>query len=233
MLQPLLERSRTRLRTWARERARALAIDAFHRAYYDSPTSWPQNQFLGYPILQCPLDLQNYQELIHRAPPAFVLQTGVAGGGSLLYFASMLDLCGAPKSALVIGVDIELSARARTLSHPRIRLIEGSSVDHATLSQVRAALPAPTGLVILDSDHSERHVLAELRAYHPWVGVGGHLVVEDTNVNGHPVLPTFGPGPHEAVERFLAEQPGFVRDDALWQRQLISFHQRGWLRRER
>jgi cephalosporin hydroxylase len=144
----------------------------------------------------------------------------------------LLDLIDAPPEALVIGVDIVLTESARTLNHPRIRLIEGSSTDPEVVAKVKALLPSPDGMVILDSDHSKQHVDNELRCYHPFVGIGKHLVVEDTNVNGHPVVPHFGPGPRESVDEFLAHAPAFRADDA-WKRNFFSFHQHGWLIRER
>ena len=208
--------------------ARVVA-DAFHQLYYDS-LAWDRNEFLGYPIQQCPFDLQVYQELIHRLRPGFVVQTGVAAGGSILYFATLLDLIGAGEDAVVIGVDIALSPRARTLRHPRVRLIEGSSTDPAVLENVKSLAPGGNGLVSLDSDHSAAHVLNELRTYRQFVGVGSYLVAEDTNVNGHPVLPHFGPGPHEAAAAFLQEEPAYKRDDSVWERNWFSFHQ--WLRRQ-
>ena len=85
-------------------------------------------------------------------------------------------------------------------------------------------------MVILDSDHSRDHVLAELRAYAPMVTTAQYLIVEDTNVNGNPVLPEFGPGPMEALDAFLAENDDFEPDDER-EKFLLTFNPRGYLRR--
>jgi len=210
---------------------RTRIVNLFHRIWYNATDSWQRNTYMGYPVLQIPMDLWLYQELIFRERPACILQTGVAEGGSLLYFAHLLDLTGAPASCLVIGVDITLSPKAQTLRHGRIRLVEGDSTAPeviARLEELRNGLPA---LVILDSDHRRDHVLRELERYHHMVPAGGCLVVEDTNVNGHPVYHSHGPGPFEAVEEFLSVHDDFIRDDGIWKRNLLSFHQYGWLRR--
>jgi cephalosporin hydroxylase len=109
--------------------------------------------------------------------------------------------------------------------------VKGSSVDEEILGQVRSLLPEGSGMVVLDSDHSMDHVLAELEAYQEFVGVDSYLVAEDAMLNGHPVKHLHGPGPYEAVQSFLKDNADFIRDDALWKRNKFSFHQRGWLRR--
>lgn len=205
-------------------------VDTFHYLYYHT-MGWDSNTYLGYQIKQCPFDLQAYQELVFRVRPEFTLQTGVAGGGSILYFATLLDLIGAPPESIVIGVDVELTEAARTLDHARIHLLEGDSTSMDITSQISDLVSDRTGMVVLDSDHRMGHVLDELRLYCQWVAHDGYLVVEDTNINGHPAYPNFGPGPLEAVEQFLQENSNFTRDDSPWKRNLLSFHQKGWLKR--
>jgi len=206
-----------------------IVIKFFHYIWWQSKDTWPRNKFLGYEILQCPFDLQIYQELIFASKPEFILQTGICGGGSIVYFSSILDLMGASNDVKVIGVDIELSEEAKEIKNDRVILFEGSSTSDEVLSRIRDYTKGKKGIIILDSDHSETHVSQELSIYKDFVQKDCYLVVEDTNLNGNPVHPNFGPGPYEAVKKFLLENKDFRQDNQLWKRNLFSFHQYGWL----
>ena len=190
-------------------------------------------KFLGYPIWQSPIDMQIYQELIFKVNPGFILQTGVAQGGSILYFSTLLDLINAPAEALVIGIDIKLQDLALTLHHPRIRLIEGDSTDPTVVSQTKALIQASNGFISLDSNHAQEHVLKELNIYSELVNIGSYIVAEDTHINGHPIYANLlnDPSPLEAVKKFLRNNHHFIADDKVWQPYLFSYHKYGWLRR--
>ncbi len=131
-------------------------------------------------------------------------------------------------------VTVDLERRDPTFNdHPAITRLLGSSVDPAILDAMRAAVTASPGpvLVSLDSDHSADHVFAELEAYASFVTAGSYLVVEDTNIAGHPIpMGMDDGGPRKAVDAFLATHPAFVREP-LCERLLLTMHPGGWLRR--
>ena len=206
-----------------------IVIRFFHYIWWQSKDTWPRNKFLGYEILQCPFDLQIYQELIFSSKPEFMLQTGICGVGSIVYFSSILELMGTSNDVKVIGIDIELSKEAKEIKNDRVILFEGSSTSDEVVSKIKDYTQGKKGIIILDSDHSETHVSKELSIYKDFVQKGCYLVVEDTNLNGNPVHPNFGPGPYEAVKKFLLENKDFRQDNQLWKRNLFSFHQYGWL----
>jgi cephalosporin hydroxylase len=176
----------------------------FNRVYYaNADRTMFDCAWLGTTTVKYPLDLWIYQELIVEQRPQLIVETGTFRGGSAAYFGSICDLLG---EGHVVSVDIQDLSPPQ---HPRV----GSSIAPETVAAVHARAEGLVRIfVILDSDHSRDHVLAELHAYSDLVPVGGSLIVEDTNVNGHPVLPEHGPGPYEAVDAFLADNDAFVRD---------------------
>ena len=205
------------------------SAEEFHRLFYETAYAkgdeWNPKWF-GVAALKCPFDLWIYQEIIHETRPDLVLETGTARGGSALFLASIFDLLGGGE---VVSIDIV--RRPEWPTHPRVTYLTGSSTSPAVLEQVtERAAKASRVMVILDSDHKKDHVLAELKAFSPLVSPGSYLIVEDTNINGHPVFPGFGPGPSEAVDEFLAGTDRFVRDLAR-QRFFVTFNPGGYLRR--
>jgi cephalosporin hydroxylase len=201
-------------------------VDQFHRLYYNDPGTWLETRWLGVPAWKCPLDLWIYQEILQELRPQLIVECGTAHGGSAYFLASICDLLG---SGEIVTIDVETKPGRPV--HPRITYIPGSSVDPDVIAQVRARLPADGNvLVILDSDHRAAHVERELSLYAGMVSVGSYLIVEDTNINNHPVGPDFGPGPMEAVSAFLEGNDQFVVDEGR-QKYHLTFNPRGFLRR--
>lgn len=207
--------------------------DAFHQAWYGSRHTWSSTFWMGVPTLKNPLDLWLYQEIIVGYRPALIIETGTAFGGSALFCAHVMDL--SYRGALSGHVlTIDNAPQSPLPTHPRLTSLTGDALADETLETVRSYVNGvPAGrnvLVLLDSDHAEAHVRKELDAYAGFVTPGSYLVVEDTNVNGHPVSPDHGPGPYEAVEDFLAAHPEFSRDPYC-EKYILTMNPNGWLRR--
>lgn len=206
---------------------------------YDYPYLW---SWMGVPIIQLPADVMATQEVIWATKPDVIIETGVARGGSVLFMASLLEVIGKGK---VIGVDIDIRAHNRDTidRHPmskRVVLIEGGSVDTDTLASVRAEIPAGAKvMVVLDSDHSRDHVLAECRSYGPLVTEGCYLVVADTLV-GHmseenapkkrSKLWFNGNEPLSALKDYLAECDRFEVDREINGKLVLASSPGGYLR---
>ncbi len=208
--------------------ADAQAIDRFHDLYYQRWVDGSDTinlSWFGHRVLKCPTDLWLYQELLVRRQPDFVIEAGTYFGGSALYLATILDLLGRGRV-----ITIDNTPQPGRPVHPRIEYVRGSSVDPVVVREIHKTVAGRRAMVILDSDHTEAHVYAELKAWAGIVGIGDYVVVEDTNVNGHPTWPTFGPGPMEAVNRFMAEPNGFEIDRRC-ERFLMTLNPRGYLRR--
>ncbi len=213
----------------SREREASI-VDQFHKLYFDARAynmTWRNTFWMGHAVLKCPLDLWQYQEILHERRPDLIVETGTAFGGSALFLAHTLDILG---NGQVMTIDIE--PREGRPKHNRITYISGSSTDEQVIAPVRkAAAAAKTVMVILDSDHYMDHVLGEMRCLAPLVTPGSYLIVEDTNLNGHPVEPEYGPGPMEALDAYLAESQDFEIDPR-WEKFFLSFNPRGFLKRK-
>ena len=225
-------REELRRRPWRHDPAVRQAItDQFHRMYYDGygqGGTWAATYWRGVVAEKCPLDLWVFQEIIHALRPDVIVETGTRFGGSALFMA---DLCEVLGNGRVVSVDI--ADEVGRPEHPRISYVRGSSVADATFATVKQHLgPADKVMVVLDSDHSKSHVLAELRLYHTLVSRGHYLIVEDTNIGGHPVAEDFGPGPMDAVQEFLASGGTGFQVDGSREKLCLTFCPGGYLRRE-
>ena len=204
-------------------------VDDFHKLYYQSSgQTWLNTRWLGVPIQKCPLDLQVFQEIIWETRPDVIVEAGTAFGGSALFMADVLDAVGKGR---VVTIDIkDIKGRPQ---HGRITYLTGSSTSPAIVAKVKSMIrPGETVMVDLDSDHRKAHVLKEMRLYAPLVTKGSYLIVEDTNINGHPVEPNFGPGPAEALAEFLKGNRDFVVDKQR-EKLILTFNPGGYLRKVR
>ncbi len=210
-------------------------MEKVSRHKYSYNFSW-----LGRPIIQFPQDIIAMQELIWQVKPELIIETGVAHGGSLVFYASMLHLLG--KDGIVVGIDIDIRGhnRCEIESHPfypRIRLIEGDSTATPVADQVRemAKGKAPV-LVVLDSNHTHQHVLHELNLYAPLVTRGSYLVVFDTIIEDFPAdyfhdRPwNKGNNPKTAVTEFLLANKRFVLDRSIESKLQITVAPSGYLK---
>ena len=211
--------------------------DLWTRSGWQSRVSY-EVTWLGVPVIQVPEDIVMVQELVWKVRPDVIIESGVAHGGALILYASLLELMGRGR-AIGIDVDIRKYNRLAIQSHPlsrRITLIEGSSVAEATVEQVRGLVkPTDVVLVMLDSNHTRDHVLAELELYGPLVTPGSYLVVFDEVMpmvadapNGKPTWDE--DNPLEAVRDYLARHPEFVSDPE-YERLGVTYCRGGFLRR--
>jgi cephalosporin hydroxylase len=188
--------------------------------------TWSDTYFLGVRVLKCPTDLWVYQEIIFDTQPDLIIETGTAYAGSALYLASLCESIGRGR---VITVDINHAERH--VPHERITYLTGSSTSTEILEQIKNVIQEQERvMVVLDSDHSRDHVLTEMRLLAPLVSQGCYLIVEDTCVNGYPILPEHGAGPMEAVKMFLQDTHDFVIDRSK-EKFLLTFNPRGYLLR--
>jgi cephalosporin hydroxylase len=197
--------------------------------------AWSNMWFEDVRLEKIPFDLWMVQQIIYEVQPEFIVETGTWRGGSALYWAYTLNGLGLTGSRVLTADvwDSTAGAAAHPLWKRYVSFFKGSSTDPRIVSEIAREARGRRTLVMLDSDHSSRHVLEELHAYAPMVSRGSYVIVEDTHLDGVPTDPTFGPGPADAVKTFLAEPAGrdFVADENR-EAYIITFNPGGWLRRK-
>jgi cephalosporin hydroxylase len=197
----------------------------FHMCYYNSRI-WENTFWHGHQILKCPMDMWIYQELIWKIKPDYIIETGTFRGGSALYYSHLFDLQGQGE---VITIDV--MERPNRPEHDRIHYLIGSSSDVEIFSQVKSMIGENKKvMVVLDSDHSRDHVFKEMQLWHRMVSKDSYMIVEDSNVNGYPVRPDFGPGPMEAINDFLQINNMFEIDNSQ-EKFLMTQNPRGYLKK--
>lgn len=219
---------------------RSLGIDFIAKT---APCKYSYNfSWMGRPIIQFPQDMIAMQEIIWGVQPDLIIETGIAHGGSLIYYASLLELIG---NGRVIGIDIDIRPhnRAEIEKHSmanRIEMLEGSSTDPRIVQKIRDTIqPGDSILLVLDSNHTHEHVKRELDLYADFVTIGSYCVVFDTVVEDMPEdsFPDrpwgIGDNPKTAVHEFLAETDSFEIDASIHQKLLITVAPDGYLKRVR
>lgn len=226
------------------EQGQSQTLKQLARDFYDQSAKHKYTyhfSWMGRPIIQLPQDMIAMQELVWRIQPDLIIECGVAHGGSIIYYASLLQLLGHGE---VLGIDVDIRAHNRQAieSHPmahRITLFEGSSIDLAMVERVRAHAQGKRVMVVLDSNHTHAHVLEELRHYAPLVSVDSYCVVMDTVVEDMPAdaFPDrpwgHGDNPKTAVWAFLKENGDFQVDQTVQDKLLLTVASDGYLRRVR
>ena len=199
-----------------------------------------QTNWLGEPILNIPHDMFALQEIIYRTRPEYIIEVGVAWGGSLLFYSTLMEVLGGKK---IVGVDIFVpdDLVERISSHgklaERIEWIVGSSIEHDTIKKVKKIIGKSTRtMILLDSYHTHDHVLKELQLYSQFVGKGCYLICGDTIVENIPEQKhrprEWGKGnnPMTACNEFMAQTDRFERDASLENKLLFTCNPSGYLK---
>jgi cephalosporin hydroxylase len=186
---------------------------------------------MGIQAQQNPCDMWIVQEIIHEVKPDFIIETGTYKGGASLFLATVLKNISDSSKVITVDIERQMDAAAQLgLFQERVEFIEGDSVSEGVIGRIADRVKGSRAVVILDSDHHQQHVLKELRLYSRFVAPGSYLIVHDTSHNGHPLKTSYGKGPMEAVEEFLAENKSFISDRSR-EKFLMTFSPKGFLKR--
>lgn len=207
-------------------------VNSFHEIFYAKKgQTWLANHWLGIQTSQNPNDAWITQEIIVEQKPDVLVETGTKNGGSALIWAMIMREVNPNSRVITIDiVDKTAKARELPLFKERIDFLLGSSTDPKIVEDVKRRVAGKRVIVLLDSDHSKKHVLAEMRAYAPVIAVGGYMIVQDGILSGHPVKDEMAGGPWEAIDEFLAGSNEF-QIDSQRERLMFTYCPKGYLKR--
>lgn len=207
-------------------------IDDFHKLYYGGRVHYndkfkpaSETTWMGTRAQKLPFDLMVLQEILWDCKPDIIVECGSSAGGTSLFLGCICEMI---RHGQVITIDIQTYHHP---THPAVSWVTGDVFHPDLLAELQKAHDNDkTMMVILDDDHVKDHVLQEMEVYGKLVTPGQYMVVEDSNINGHPVWPDFGPGPYEAIHEFIPNHPEF-KIDKNREHYALTFHPDGFLLR--
>ena len=216
------------------------ATDLFHNLFYKNRNTLERNQWLGLPAVQNPNDVWITQEILFEVKPDFVVEAGTFMGGSAVLWAMILREVNPAARVITIDIhDLVSEAKKLPIFKERVDFLLGSSTAPEIVAEVKRRVAGHNVVVILDSDHRKNHVLKELMAYADIVQPGSYIIVQDSDINGHPVViepqgPASSyagePGPMEAIQEFFTLDKRF-KIDLDRERLMLTMNPNGYLRR--
>lgn len=205
-------------------------IDNFHLLYEKNhDQTYDNTLWMGNNAMKCPLDLWIYQEIVYQKKPDIIIETGTDKGGTALFLANICDLV---NNGEIITVDFAKMENRPV--HKRIHYLQGNSTSNNTVKEIMMLMDSINDkderqvMVILDDDHSQKHVLEEMKIYSKLVSKNQYLIVEDTSMGGHPVWPELIGGPLEAVHEYMKNHDDFEIDLSR-EKFLLTFNPNGYL----
>ena len=214
--------------------------DRFHNLFYNNPETVERNRWMGIPAIQNPNDVWITQEILFEVKPDFLVEAGTYLGGSAVLWAMVLREINPASRVITIDIEDHLKeTRELPIFQERVDFLLGSSTAPQIVAEVKRRVAGHSVVIILDSNHVKSHVFNELKAYADIVQAGGYIIVQDSDINGHPVI--LDPkghaasyigqdGPMEAIEQFLAVDKRFKIDLAR-ERLMLTMNPCGYLRR--
>lgn len=188
-------------KAWSKVISKSSA-ENYHKWYYHNNV-WQTTEFMGVKTMKSVSDMWNYQEIIFNLKPGIIIEFGTNRGGATIFFSQILSKIN--PNGKVFSVEINPSIIDQSVkNYTNIELAIDSSISESVRNKIKNLIQEHSGPIfaILDSDHSKEHVLAEMKFLREFMKKGDYMIVEDSNINGHPIFPGWGEGPYEAMEEY-------------------------------